>query len=440
MTDTTTAHDYDALVIGAGAGGLCAAALLSHHGYRTLVVEAHDRPGGRAGSVEEDGCVVNTGAIAIEYGGILEEVFRTVGAPFDIRVPDPATMFRIKGKDVDISRGGWGKLVNGVTKKGASLLDGLGQARRGEYPEEEMTTEQWLLRYTKNDTMHAIFRNLCAAIFAVNADELPAKAFLTYFIEKGAFKAYGFSPTGTGGLMQGLADAVVARGGDVWYSSSVTAIKVTDGRVVAADVERGGRLERIEPRFVVSNVGPSATAALVGREHLDADYLDQLDRDLRPTANIVVNIASSEPLMDVPGILTFGLTRRLCNMGNLTATCPELAPDGRHLYVAYGVPRPAVGDFEEQAEIAATLADLHDEFENFDEDEVLSIRVMKGEWPAQRSVAGFDLPRETTLPNLWNVGDGVRTYANGGVQACAETGKLVVDAILALDARSPAIT
>jgi phytoene desaturase len=100
--------------------------------------------------------------------------------------------------------------------------------------------------------------------------------------------------------------------------------------------------------------------------------------------------------------------------------------------VAYGVPIPAVGEFDEEAEIEATLQDLRDEFPGFDErTKILSIRVMKGDWPAQRSIAGFDLPRETPLENLWNVGDGVRTYANGGIQACAETAKLVVDEVLA---------
>ena len=54
-----------------------------------------------------------------------------------------------------------------------------------------------------------------------------------------------------------------------------------------------------------------------------------------------------------------------------------------------------------------------------------------GDWPAQRSVAGLDLPQETPIPNLYNVGDGVREYASGGVQACAETGKLVAERILA---------
>jgi phytoene dehydrogenase-like protein len=184
---------------------------------------------------------------------------------------------------------------------------------------------------------------------------------------------------------------------------------------------------------VISNAGPEATVALAGREHFDDAYLERLDRDLHATANIVVNIASDEPLMEAPGIITFGITRRLCNMANLTATCPELAPPGQHLYVAYGVPKPAVGAFDEEAEIEATLQDLRDNFADFDRRaRVLSIRVMRGDWPAQRSVAGLDLPRETPLENLWNVGDGVREYANGGIQACAESGRLAVAQVLEL--------
>jgi phytoene desaturase len=413
---------YDALVIGAGAGGLCAAARLAHHGYHTLVVEGRDRVGGRASSVEEDGFTVNTGAIAIEYGGVLEETFRTVGAPFEIRIPEPATKFRIKGKEVALSKGPLGLLVNGALKKGAGVL-------RGE--DDRTTVHEWLRGYTKNETVHAIFRNLSAAIFAVNADELPAKAFMTYFLEKGAFRAFGFSPTGTLGLMHGLADVVERNRGDLWLNSAVETLHVEGGSVRGARVVlAGGEAVEVEAEVIISNTGPEATVALCGREHFDTDYLGRMDRDLRSTANIVVNIASQEPLLDAPGIVTFGITRRLCNMANLTATCPELAPAGWNLYVAYGVPIPAVGDFDEQAEVEATLQDLRDEFPAFDRAKILSLRVMRGDWPAQRSIAGLDLPRETSLENLWNVGDGVRTYANGGIQACAETAKLVVEQVL----------
>jgi phytoene dehydrogenase-like protein len=381
--------------------------------------------------VLEEGFTVNTGAIAIEYGGVLEDTFRTVGAPFDIRVPEPATLFRLKGKNVDISRGGWGKLINGITRTGAGLLSGIGQARTGDLPDEQLSVKAWLSGYTKNKTVHAVFRNLCAAIFAVNSDEMPAKAFLTYFIQKGAFRHFGFSPTGTLGLMQGLAGVVTGAGGDVWLDSPVRRLHVEDGRVAGATVAHAGRDVEVRPEVVISNAGPEATVGLCGREHFDAAYLERMDRDLRATANIVVNMASREPLLDMPGIVTFGITRRLCNMANLTATCPELAPDGWHLAVAYGVPIPAVGDFDEADEIAATLDDLRHEITDFDRRaRILSIRVMRGDWPAQRSIAGLDLPRETTLDNLWNVGDGVREYANGGVQACAESAKLAVDQVL----------
>ncbi|HWE33298.1 MAG TPA: FAD-dependent oxidoreductase [Solirubrobacteraceae bacterium] len=424
---TASNERCDALVIGAGAGGLTAAALLSHHGYKTLLVESRDRVGGRASSYTTgDGYTVNTGAVAIEYGGALEQAFNAVGAPFEIRVPEPATLFRIKGRDVSLGKGPLGLLVNGALKRGAGIL---------QTDDNETSVKQWLGGYTKNETVHAIFRNLCAAIFAVNSDELPVRAFMTYFLQKGAFRNFGFSPTGTLGLMQGLADTVT----EVWLNSEVGDLHVHDNRVTGATIHRAGDTVEVEAEVVVSNIGPQATTELAGREHFDGAYLARLDHELKPTANIVFNIASDVPLLEAPGIITFGITRRLCNMANLTATCPELAPSGKHLYVAYGVPIPAVGEFDEQQEIEATHQDLRDNFDGFDRNaQILSIEVMRGGWPAQRSIAGHDLPRTTSLENLWNVGDGNREYANGGIQACAESGKLAVDEVLKLHGEVPA--
>ena len=109
--------DVDVLVIGAGAGGLFAAARLAHLGYRTLVVERLDKVGGRASTDDIDGFKVNTGAIVIEVGGITEETCREVGAAFDIREPSPPILYRIGKKNVDITGGGWGAalLPTGLT-------------------------------------------------------------------------------------------------------------------------------------------------------------------------------------------------------------------------------------------------------------------------------------------------------------------------------------
>ena len=132
-----------------------------------------------------------------------------------------------------------------------------------------------------------------------------------------------------------------------------------------------------------------------------------------------------EPLLAAPGLLSFARTRRLCYVANFTATCPEMAPDGWHLYVGTAVPRPAVGDFDEQAETELLLADLRDEIPGFDRARILSTVVTRDDWPPQRAVAGSDLPRAPPSPTCGTSATAVKEYANGGTTACAETAQLV---------------
>jgi phytoene desaturase len=65
----------------------------------------------------------------------------------------------------------------------------------------------------------------------------------------------------------------------------------------------------------------------------------------------------------------------------------------------------------------------------FDRARILSVVVTRDGWPPQRAVAGFDLPHDTPITGLWNVGDAVKEYANGGTTACAETAQIVVEKI-----------
>lgn len=421
MTADTT---YDTLIIGAGAGGLCAAARLVAEGRKVLVLESLDRLGGRASSEQIDGFTVNIGAIAIERGGVFEETFDLLGVPLDIREPNPATVFRIDGKVINVAKGGWGLLLGTFTKQAAKIGAKFADARAGDLPEAKQNTQEWLSNYTTNETVHAIFRNLCAAIFAANLDEVPARAFLTYFAVKGAFKRFGFCPRGTVGLWDDLAGGIQNKGGDIWRNAQVTALHSANGRATGVDVLVNGQNRRVSARTILSNIGPSATCALPGADVFGSAYITVAMTSTKPSANIVINFATRERLLDSPGLVTFGRTRRLCNMGELTATCPELAPPGWYQYVAYAVPKPAIGNFDEAAEIEAGLQDLRDEFPAFVNAKMLSVRVMRGDWPAQRSCAGYDLSQDTPLPNLWHVGDAVKDYGDGGTQACALTAKL----------------
>jgi phytoene dehydrogenase-like protein len=120
----------DAVVIGAGAGGLCAAARLAHAGLHTIVVDDKERIGGRASTEEIDGFTVNIGAIAIELGGVFEETFNTIGVPLDIRTPEPASSFFIDGKLIDVGRGGWSLLLGQLTKQASRILEKFRQPAR----------------------------------------------------------------------------------------------------------------------------------------------------------------------------------------------------------------------------------------------------------------------------------------------------------------------
>ncbi len=85
---------WDALVVGAGIGGLSAAVHLGAGGLRVRVLEAADAPGGKAGSVVLDGVRVDTGPSVLTMIDVFAELFRTAGTrlgdEISLLVPDPA--------------------------------------------------------------------------------------------------------------------------------------------------------------------------------------------------------------------------------------------------------------------------------------------------------------------------------------------------------------
>ena len=73
---------HDVVVVGAGIGGLTAAALAAHDGLDTLVLEAHNRPGGCAGDFALGGLLFPAGATLLsgfEPGGLHTWVYRRLG-------------------------------------------------------------------------------------------------------------------------------------------------------------------------------------------------------------------------------------------------------------------------------------------------------------------------------------------------------------------------
>ena len=80
----------DAIVVGAGAGGLAAAWQLARSGRRVLVLESAARPGGLLGRVELDGLALDTGAEGFSVrGGAVAQLLADLGAAERIVQPEP---------------------------------------------------------------------------------------------------------------------------------------------------------------------------------------------------------------------------------------------------------------------------------------------------------------------------------------------------------------
>ena len=85
-------------MVGAGIGGLTAALALAARGLPVRVVEAAQRPGGKAGSVEVDGVVVETGPSVLTLPEVFADAFARAGLRLDdvigLRRLDPGFRYR----------------------------------------------------------------------------------------------------------------------------------------------------------------------------------------------------------------------------------------------------------------------------------------------------------------------------------------------------------
>lgn len=85
----------EAVVIGAGLGGLATAARLAAGGHRVSVYESAQTVGGKLGVLERDGFVFDTGPSLLTVPAILQQLFDDTGGPCDLRVNpvDPACAY-----------------------------------------------------------------------------------------------------------------------------------------------------------------------------------------------------------------------------------------------------------------------------------------------------------------------------------------------------------
>ena len=181
MADHDAVESFDAVVIGAGAGGMAAAALLVKRGYRTLLVEREPQVGGRASTVDVEGFGVNTGAQIFELGGANKELFDEVGVPIRARKQATPLLLRLGKFDVRVMSGATGFLINKVF---IAVTGGLARKFGWFRPAEGLMLDDWLRCLHAPDAVFKIARNLTSALFAAEPRDVSATLFFDYLTKK----------------------------------------------------------------------------------------------------------------------------------------------------------------------------------------------------------------------------------------------------------------
>ncbi|MBM3132883.1 MAG: NAD(P)/FAD-dependent oxidoreductase, partial [Chloroflexi bacterium] len=427
-----------------GVGGLCAGALLAHRGFRVLAVESERRIGGRCSTEGIEGYKLSTGAVALHRGGALDDIFREVGATLEL-VNMPHQFYRIGavagnsytmpvkgavaalleiGNNVETERA---KLLGHMAKEVAvaKVMSFFGRGVRGQEKTGDITFREWLSKYTENELAQKTFDAIACNVTSYHTYEITAPEMFALFATMGTYPALGAAPNGNEANMKSLARVIEAHGGDVWIECPAKRIIVRDGSAEGIAVEKKGKLTEIGCRAVISNIGPRRTVKLAGEEHFDQSYLKFVE-SLVPVGMILVHVASDSPLClengELGGALLVGL-RRLTSAFPLTNFSPTLAPAGKHLLYCVGSPPSYLEAIDFDEELQQTTLDLKDQFPEFSKSgRIVKFEVVSQELPRPGRMR---VPRDTSVKNLYNVGDGVQTFGSGGTSAAAESAREV---------------
>ncbi|HEY8374035.1 MAG TPA: phytoene desaturase family protein [Pseudonocardiaceae bacterium] len=372
------------VVIGAGLAGLAAALHLLGAGRQVTIVEREPHPGGRAGRLDLAGYRIDTGPTVLTMPDLVAETLAAVGESLEDRlelVPlHPAYRARFAdGSVLDVHTDA--EAMEQEVRRFAGPAEAAGYRRLRAWLRELYRVEfdRFVAANFDSplDLVHPALARLAAlggfgrlqgrighflrderlqrvfSFQSLYAGLAPHRALALYAVIAYMDTVAGvvFPRGGVRALPQALADAAVAAGAQVRYSTAVTALERVGSRITAVHTEHG---ERVPCDAVVLTPDLPVAYRLLGRAPRRP-----LPLRYSPSA-VVLHLGVSGDLAGTTHhTITFGAAwrrtfREIMDAGRLmsdpsllvtrpTATDPALAPTGRELlYVLAPAPNLAV--------------------------------------------------------------------------------------------------
>lgn len=324
---------YDAVIIGAGVGGLACGALLAKAGRKVLIAERHDRPGGFVTDYERKGYRFQVPHImgGCGPGGDLTRVMDHLGMKVDFKRVEPYMRLIYPEHDITVSSetGAFAEAlkesfqpqtenINRFFRMAAGVRKGLdirmlrrprgaGAALKGlAYPfvhprmlsllSGRATLEKLLDSFFADEQIKSVMATpwpfLGSPPWELSA--LSMIAMMNSF-ERGAFFPLG----GYGELAMAFARAFAENGGTLLLGHEVTSVNISDGRV--DEVELMPRT-RVKTETVISDADCKRTFLnLLERESFPRAFVERLEEGEVSASGFVIHLGMAKALDD-PGL------------------------------------------------------------------------------------------------------------------------------------------
>jgi phytoene dehydrogenase-like protein len=339
---------YDAVIIGAGIGGLVCGCYLAKAGMKVLIAEQHFKPGGYCTSFKRKGFTFDAAAHSFgsyREGGNMNRVLKELDLDKRLKIKryDPSDV--IITPDFKITF--WNDLNKTIRElqkafphetKIRGFFDFMSSPKPAEMATLRNKTFKDLLdKYFTDNRLKAIL----SIALLINGGLPPS--LLTAFTGFQIFSEFlldgGYYPDGS---MQALPNALAERfkelGGTLLLSCCVKKIKIKDNTVTGVVLEMG---DYIHSKYVISNCDARQTfLKLLGRRVISEKFLHKLDTMIPSLSMFVLYLGISKDTASFPNagctawflshyaIEDMYLSSKKRSAGNLQEFLLRVSPDG----------------------------------------------------------------------------------------------------------------
>ncbi|HET9979686.1 MAG TPA: FAD-dependent oxidoreductase [Ktedonobacterales bacterium] len=456
--------DYDAVVIGAGLGGLLSAAQFLRRGQRVAIVERLAHPGGRFTAKTFHGAQVSTGAVhMLPFGtnGELAAMLRALGVPHHIHDSEVFASFHVRGRQLVCRSVLQLAGVLGPRQFAEFVKIGAAMLLRQPRPEERSQTYRaWLdsrIRRASSPELYAYFERVCHFALSIDLDDVLYPEIVETTKNMFRYGAPGIVDGGCAALTGELERRVVDGGADLRLQHDVIAIEQAGGAVsgVRVRAKATGAETLLRAPMVISNIGPWATRRLVAVPAGAAVVADAGNADFREriplpggqhasngddtetsapravASGLKVHLLSDDSIIPHRGIMYCLDTERIAGVVQPSNSDRRLAPPGKHLLITHQLMRGDDVNVEREAARADLRRLFGDDFGT--KVTILTMSQYRGEWPVNRAVQGEDVAPATGVAGLYLVGDAVKPSGYLMVEGVAQSVNALLDTLDRLD-------